>query len=81
LPILTEIRELAKSQQPESSDPDFWAVWTGKDADGNETKREVDWKTLAEDWQVADKTQEADELETLFAEEQSDEISDEDIPF
>jgi len=81
LPILTEIRELAKSQQPESADPDFWAVWTGKDADGNEAKREVDWKTLAKGWQTADKPQQADELETISAEEQTDEISDEDIPF
>jgi DNA helicase HerA-like ATPase len=81
LPILTEIRELAKSQQPESADPDFWAVWTGKDESGNKVKREVDWKTLADNWQTADKSQQSDELETVFAEEQSAEITDEDIPF
>jgi hypothetical protein len=81
LPILTEIRELAKSQQPESADPDFWAAWTGKDESGNEVKREVDWKTLADNWQTADKSQQSDELETVFAEEQSAEITDEDIPF
>lgn len=81
LPILTQIRELAKSQQPESADPDFWAVWTGKDDLGKEVKREVDWKTLAESWQAADKLQQADELETVFAEEQPTEITDEDIPF
>lgn len=81
LPILTQIRELAKSQQPESADPDFWAVWTGKNDVGEEVKREVDWKTLAEAWQTADKSQQADELETVLAEEQPTEITDEDIPF
>lgn len=51
LPILTHIRELAKSQQPESDDPDFWAVWTGRNAAGEDVKREVNWKSLAEKWQ------------------------------
>ena len=81
LPILTQIRELAKSQQPESADPDFWAVWTGKDNAGDEVKREVDWKALAEAWQTADKSQQAEEVETICAEAQPTEITDEDIPF
>lgn len=81
LPILTQIRELAKSQQPESADPDFWAVWTGKDDAGKEFKREVDWKTIADKWQAADQPLQAEELETVFAEEQLTEITDEDIPF
>lgn len=81
LPILTQIRELKEAQQPKSADPDFWAVWTGKNDAGKEVKREVDWKTLAEDWQADGKSQQTEELETVFAEEQPTEITDEDIPF
>jgi DNA helicase HerA-like ATPase len=81
LPILTHIRELSKSQQPESSDPDFWAVWTGKGANGEDVKREVDWSVLAQNWQTVEGPQEPGEIETISAAEQSDEISDEDIPF
>lgn len=51
LPVLTEIRELPIEQQPQSQDPDFWAVWTGKDKKGNAVRREVDWKAIADDWQ------------------------------
>ncbi len=51
LPILTHIRELPKPQQPQSDDPDFWAVWTGKDGKGNPVERTADWKALVEDWQ------------------------------
>jgi hypothetical protein len=51
LPILTHIRELPKAQQPQSDDPDFWAVWTGKDASGNAVERKIDLKALVEDWQ------------------------------
>jgi DNA helicase HerA-like ATPase len=51
LPILTAIRELPESQQPQSADPDFWAVWTGKDNKGQAVERKIDWKTLAADWQ------------------------------
>ena len=29
IPVLVEIRDLPKAQQPESDDPDFWDVWTG----------------------------------------------------
>ena len=31
----------------DSSDPDFWAVWSGQ----NDDEREVDWKAIANDWQ------------------------------
>ena len=44
LPLLVEMRELPKSQQPLSSDPDFWSVWTGQ------RDRRVDWQTLVDDW-------------------------------
>ena len=81
LPILTHIRELNQSQQPESSDPDFWAVWTGKDADGKDVKRSVDWTILAQNWQVVESPKEVDDEEAIPAADNSDEISDEDIPF
>ena len=45
LPILVKMNDLPKSQQPRSDDPEFWDVWTGKE------KREINWETIAEDWQ------------------------------
>jgi DNA helicase HerA-like ATPase len=45
LPVLVRMRDLPKENQPQSDDPDFWEVWTGK------KPREVDWKGLADDWQ------------------------------
>jgi len=51
LPILTEIRELPESQRPQSADPDFWAVWTGKNTKGEPVDRAVDWKHIADMWQ------------------------------
>lgn len=51
LPVLVEMNELSKTQQPQSTDPDYWNVWTGKDEDGNEVRRDVDWKAIADDWQ------------------------------
>lgn len=47
LPVLVEMNKLPMSQQPKSSDPDFWAVWSGQ----NDDEREVDWKAIADDWQ------------------------------
>ena len=51
LPLLVRMNDLPKSQQPRSDDPDFWNVWTGKDADGNLVKREANWKPIVDDWQ------------------------------
>lgn len=51
LPILVKIRDLSIDQQPQSDDPDFWEVWTRKDSEGNEVKRDIDWKEIADDWQ------------------------------
>jgi hypothetical protein len=51
LPVLVEMNELPKEQQPQSTDPDYWNVWTGKDENGNEVKRDVDWKAISDDWQ------------------------------
>lgn len=44
IPVLVDIRELPLHQQPRSTDPDFWSVWTGKKA------REIKWKEVVEDW-------------------------------
>lgn len=55
LPLLVQMNQLPENQRPKSSDPDFWAVWSGKgrDGSGNETKveRKVDWKAISDDWQ------------------------------
>ena len=45
IPILVEMNELKKEHRPKSEDPDFWDVWTRKE------EREVNWETLADDWQ------------------------------
>jgi len=44
MPVLVEMRELAKEQCPRSADPDFWEVWTG------ERERSVDWGKVSDDW-------------------------------
>lgn len=46
LPVLVKMNDLPQSQQPHSDDPDFWDVWTG-----NDVKRKVDWKPIADIWQ------------------------------
>ena len=48
---MVKIDDLPKSQQPRSDDPDFWNVWTGKDAKGNVVERKANWKLIADDWQ------------------------------
>lgn len=45
LPVLVRMRNLPKANQPQSDDPDFWDVWSGKES------RDVDWKAVADDWQ------------------------------
>lgn len=45
IPILTEVSYLPKECRPKSDDPDFWKVWT------RQRKRNVNWKTIAEEWQ------------------------------
>ena len=45
LPVLVQMRELPEDQRPQSSDPDFWDVWT------REKPRDVIWKKIADDWQ------------------------------
>ncbi|MHB8252664.1 MAG: ATP-binding protein [Acidiferrobacter sp.] len=55
LPVLVQMNALPDGQRPKSDDPDFWAVWSGEKRDdaGQDAAvdRNVDWKTLADDWQ------------------------------
>jgi uncharacterized protein len=44
VPVLVQMRDLPKPQQPHSSDPTFWEVWTG------EKSRPVEWKNIVEEW-------------------------------
>lgn len=44
LPVLVEMRELSKDERPQSEDPDFWDVWTGK------SERAIDWQAIADEW-------------------------------
>ncbi|MFH4968311.1 ATP-binding protein [Gaetbulibacter sp. M240] len=52
IPILVEMNNLKKDHRPKSEDPDFWDVWTGK------SERNVDWKSLSDDWQNTNKKEE-----------------------
>jgi hypothetical protein len=50
---------LPEHHRPKSDDPDFWAVWSGKNTDGQAVERTVDWKAIADDWQqISTKMQE-----------------------
>jgi len=51
LPVLVRMNDLPESQRPRSEDPDFWDVWIGKNEKDESVPREIDWKTIAEDWQ------------------------------
>lgn len=44
IPLLVEIGELPEAQRPQSSDPDFWDVWTAK------SQRDIDWPGLVANW-------------------------------
>jgi DNA helicase HerA-like ATPase len=45
IPVLLEVKKLEEEQRPESEDPAFWDVWTGKE------KRDINWKKIADEWQ------------------------------
>ena len=45
LPLLVQMNDLPKTQQPQSDDPDFWNVWTRIE------ERKVNWQAIADDWQ------------------------------
>jgi len=70
LPVLTKMLDLPKVNRPESDDPDFWDVWTGK------SERNVDWRAIAEEWQGTSTTVEADVDETPTSQQTSAEFGD-----
>lgn len=45
LPVMVKMRTLLKSQCPQSDDPDYWDVWTGR------KERKIDWCKIADEWQ------------------------------
>ncbi len=55
LPVLVQMNNLPADQQPRSTDPDFWAVWSGENLgsaeNGQLVERTVDWQAIAADWQ------------------------------
>lgn len=51
LPVMVRMNDLSYEERPHSDDPDFWDVWSGKDKDGNEVIRPIDWKKIVDDWQ------------------------------
>ncbi len=51
LPVLVQMNALAEQHRPKSDDPDFRAVWSGRDSSGIPVDRIVDWKPVADDWQ------------------------------
>lgn len=51
LPVLVQMNSLPEHHRPKSNDPDFWAVWSGKDKQGQSVERAVDWKVIADEWQ------------------------------
>lgn len=52
LPVLVRMNDLPKPQQPRSDDPEFWGVWIGKDTEGNPLAGDIDWPSIAKDWQA-----------------------------
>ncbi len=58
---MVRMNDLPKDKQPQSADPDYWDVWTGKDSDGNPVVREPNWKAVADAWRgVGTNTEAAD---------------------
>lgn len=51
LPVLVKMNELPASNRPLSEDPDYWNVWIGKDDNGEDVVRQVDWAPIVEEWQ------------------------------
>lgn len=57
LPLLVQMNELPENQRPKSDDPDFWDVWS------NKYPRDVQWKTITDDWQQVANQPEPNESE------------------
>ncbi|HUN16180.1 MAG TPA: hypothetical protein PK622_05185 [Saprospiraceae bacterium] len=72
IPVLVEMRYLNKEHRPQSNDPNFWDVWTGKE------KREIDWQKISDDWQGIKKSAETKIPTTEVIPETK---PDDDLPF
>jgi DNA helicase HerA-like ATPase len=76
IPVLVEMRYLDKEHRPQSNDPNFWDVWTGKE------KREIDWQKISDDWQGIKKVKESTTPPIGEAkDEEGTEEEDDDFPF
>lgn len=64
LPVLVQMNALPEQHRPKSDDPDFWAVWSGKDSKDQPVGRPVDWKTIADDWQQINAPVDEQDLES-----------------
>ena len=71
LPVMVRMNDLPKEKQPQSADPDYWDVWTGKDSEGNPVVREPNWNAVAQDWSGL-----GTESETADVDEDADEDAD-----
>ena len=79
LPVLVNMNDLPKQQQPRSDDPEFWDVWTGV------AERKINWGSIAKDWQGQSKTTDEnlnneENTNNEISEQNSDELDD-DVPF
>lgn len=64
LPLLVKMNDLPIEHQPHSADPDFWEVWTRRDANGQAVERKVDWEPITKDWQGEGISEAADTTES-----------------
>lgn len=63
LPVLVQMKALPEQHRPKSDDPDFWAVWSGKDSKGMAVERSVDWRAITDDWQQVSETTPLSDIE------------------
>ena len=56
LPVIVKMNHLPAEKRPHSDDPDFWDVWIGKNSEGKKVQRNIDWETIANEWQCKDVT-------------------------
>ena len=63
LPVLVQMNALPEQHRPKSDDPDFWAVWSGLDSKGRTVERQVNWKSIADDWQQIGASAQEQDLE------------------
>lgn len=76
LPVLVQMNRLPEEHRPQSDDPDFWSVWSGKGEKEQPVERTVDWQAIATDWQ-----QTAPEEPPEAPPAPNNDANDDDIPF